>query len=264
VKTVKYILLSLLVCGAVSAKIVVTLQSGVERTIDSLTIKDGRLLLPPENVQILLAQVASVEFGFDGFSIEQCRALFDQGDYAGIVRRLANEKPSLLAAASLKGNAPDWLRLFLRAQFHSGNVAAMRSTTQALQTAGSSLAAEMVPYEILALIEENRITEAAKAFDASKPADNAASDLIRARLSVAGGNDKEALQHLARLQGFHYREKEWLLPAVFLEGQIYKKAGQTRAAAYAAEELNRGWPGSVWSRRAAELKESETKQGESP
>jgi len=263
VKTVKYILLSLLFCGAVSAKILVTLQSGVERNMDSLTIKEGRLLLPAENAQIFLDHVASVEFSFDGFSIEQCRVLFDQCDYDGIVRRLADEKSSLMAAASLKGNGQDWLRLFFRAQFHSGDVAAMRSTAQDLRTAGSPLAAETGPYEILALIGDNRIAAATKAFDASKATDNAASDLIRARLSVAGGKDKEALQHLARLQAFHYREKEWLPPAVFLEGQIYKKAGQTRAAAYAAEELTRGWPGSVWSRRAAELKESEIKQGES-
>jgi hypothetical protein len=35
---------------------------------------------------------------------------------------------------------------------------------------------------------------------------------------------------------------------------IYKKNGQTNAAAFAAEELMLGWPESVWSRRTEELK----------
>jgi len=263
VKAVKYILLSLLVCGAASAKVKVTLQNNVVRDMDALTVKDGRLLLPAENKQVPLAQVVSAEFAFEGFPIEQCRILFDQGDYAGIIRRLAGEKASLMAAASLKGNASDWLRLLFRAQFRSGDYAAARSTAQSLRTAGSPLAVETVPYEILTLIEDNRIAEATKAFEAWKPADSAAAEFIRARLALAGGNDKQALQHLARLQAFYYREADWLPPAVFLEGQIYKKTGQTGAAAYAAEELTRIWPGNVWSRRAAELKESEIKQGES-
>jgi hypothetical protein len=263
VKTVKYILLSLLLCGAVFAKVKVTMQNGVVRDMDSLTLREGRIFLPAENIQIPLAQAASVEFVFAGFSIEQCRALFDQGDYDGIIRKLADEKSSLIAAASLQGNAAEWLRLLFRAQFYSGDVAALRSTAQTLRTAGSPLSAETVPYEILALIGDGRITEATKAFDTWKPADGAAAEFIRARLSVAGGDYKQALQHLARLQTFYYRETEWLPPAVFLEGQIYKKTGQVRATAYVAEELNRSWPGSVWSRRAAELKESETKQGES-
>lgn len=263
-RTVKYILLGLLVCGAVSAKVKVALQNNEAHDTDALIVKDGRILLSAANLQVPLAQVASAEFVFEGFSLEQCRALFDQGDHAGIIRRLAGEKSSLLAASSLKGNASDWLRLFFRAQFHSGDYAAARSTAQALRTAGGPLAIETAPYEILTLIEENRIAEAKKVFEALKPADSAAAEFIRARLSVAGGDDKAALQYLARLQAFYYREAEWLPPAVFLAGQIYKKDGQIGAAAYAAEELTRSWPESIWSRRAAELKESETKQGESP
>lgn len=263
-RTVKYILLGLLVCGAVSAKVKVTLQNNAVHDTDSLIVKDGRILLSAANLQVPLAQVVSAEFVFEGFSLEQCRILFDQGDYAGIARKLAGEKASLTSAAALKGNATDWLRLLFRAQFHSGDYAAARSTAQSLRTAGSPLAAETVPYAILTLIEENRIAEAKKVFEAWKPADSAAADFIRARLALASGDNKAALQYLARLQAFYYREAEWLPPAVFLEGQIYKKTGQTGAAAYAADELTRIWPGSIWSRRAAELKESETKQGESP
>ena len=248
-KTVKYILLSLLVCGTASAKVKVTFQSGVTRDMNSLTVRDGRILLP-DNTLIPLAQTASVEFVFDGFSFEQCRNLFDQGDYAGIVRRLADEKSSLLAAALLPGNAPDWLRMLFRAQFHSGDVAAMRSTVQALRAAGSPLAVEAIPYEILALIDENRIAEATKAFNALRSSENAAAELIRARLALAGGNYKEALQHLARLQAFHYREQEWMPGALFYESLVSKQADMPEAAGFAARELETLYPASRWCQMA--------------
>ena len=249
-KTVKYILLSLLVCGAVSAKVKVTLQNSVVHDTDSLIVKDGRLLLPAENLQVPFAQVAAAEFVFDGFSIEQCRILFNQGDHAGIIRRLAGEKSSLMAAASLKGNASDWLRLLFRAQFHSGDFAAARSTAQTLRTAGSPLASEMAPYEILTLIEDNRIAEATKAFEALKPTDSAAADFIRARLSVAGGENKAALQHLAHLQAFHYREQEWMPGALFYEGLVSKQADMPEAAGFAVRELETLYPASRWCQMA--------------
>lgn len=72
------------------------------------------------------------------------------------------------------------------------------------------------------------------------------------------GEYTEALQHLAQVSLAHRRDSEVTPAAVFLEGMIYKKTGQTNAAAYVAEELTLGWPESVWSRRAAELSESKT------
>lgn len=245
-KTVKYILLSLLVCSAVSAKVKVTFQNGVAREMDSLTVKDGRLLLPAENAQVPFAQAASAEFVFEGFSIEQCRALFNQGDYAGIIRRLAGEKTSLIAAASLQGNAADWFLMLFRAQFHSGDYVAVRSTVQTLRAAGSPLAGETAPYEILTVIEDNRIAEATKAFEALNPADTAAAEFIRARLAAAGGNNKTALQHLARLQAFHYREQEWMPGALFYEGLVSKQADMPEAAGFAALELKTLYPASRW------------------
>ena len=249
-KTAKYILLSLLICGAVSAKVKVSLQNGVTRDMDSLTVRDGKLLLLPENTLIPLAQVVSAEFVFEGFSIEQCQNLFDQGDYAGAIRGLSDKKPSLLAAAPLQGNASDWLRMLFRAQFHSGDVAAMRSTVQTLRAAGSPLAVEAVPYEILALIDENRIAEATKAFEVLRQPDPAAAEFIRARLAVAGGNYKEALQHLARLQAFHYREKEWMPGALFYEGLASKQVDMPEAAGFAVRELETLYPASRWCQMA--------------
>ncbi len=79
-----------------------------------------------------------------------------------------------------------------------------------------------------------------------------------AQIAFDRGEYTEALQHLAQVSLTHSRDSERMPAAVFLEGMIYKKTGQTNAAAYVAEELTLGWPESVWSRRAAELKESKT------
>jgi len=76
----------------------------------------------------------------------------------------------------------------------------------------------------------------------------------RAQAAYDQGEYTEALQQLAQVSLAHSRDSAKTPSAVFLEGMIYKKTGQTNAAAYVAEELTLGWPESVWSRRAAELK----------
>jgi hypothetical protein len=95
------------------------------------------------------------------------------------------------------------------------------------------------------------------------PEDHVRTLFEQARLAFEREQYTEALQHLAQGSLAHSRDAEWTPAAVFLEGTIYKKTGQAEAAAYAAEELALGWPESIWSRRAAELNESTTEQGES-
>ncbi|NOU35680.1 MAG: hypothetical protein HOO88_02755 [Kiritimatiellaceae bacterium] len=251
-KISKLIFLMLLVCHAAFAKVKVTLQSGTVRTMDSLVVKDGRLLLSAENVQVPVVQVVSAEFTFDGFSTGQCRELLDRGDADGVIKKIADAGTSLLAAVSMKGNAPEWLRLLSRAQFHSGDYAAAIATMQTLRQTGNLSAEEFAPYEIISLIEANRIAEAAKMFDAAKMSDKAAAEFILARLSASRSDYKEALQHLARLQIFYYREKEWMPCALFYEGLVSKQAELPTASAAAVQELETLYPASRWCRIAKE------------
>jgi tetratricopeptide (TPR) repeat protein len=107
------------------------------------------------------------------------------------------------------------------------------------------------------LLEQNRLDEAATLLASLENKEGIAHGITgyaRARLAFERGQYTEALQHLAQIQGFNNRNSEELPAAVFLEGMIYKKNGQTNAAAFAAEELMLGWPESVWSRRTEELK----------
>jgi tetratricopeptide (TPR) repeat protein len=220
--------------------------------MDSLIVKDGRLLMPAENVQIPVVQVVSAEFTFDGFSTAQCRELLERSDTDTVIRKLTDAKDSLLTAVAFKGNAPEWLRLLSQAQFHNGDYAAATATMQTLRQTGDLSAEESAPYEILSLIEGNRIAEAAKLFDAAKMPDKAAAELILARLSASRSDYKDALQHLARLQIFYYREKEWMPCALFYEGLVSKQVGLPAASAAAVQELETLYPASRWCRMAKE------------
>lgn len=117
----------------------------------------------------------------------------------------------------------------------------------------------------LSLLDQNKFDEAETfltSLDGKEGLAPVAIEYARARLAFGREQYTEALQHLAQISLLHGRDAELTPAAVFLEGQIYKKTGQTNAVAYVAKELTLGWPGSMWSRRAAELKESKTEQGE--
>jgi hypothetical protein len=142
--------------------------------------------------------------------------------------------------------------LLSQAQFHNGDYAAATATMQTLRQTGDLSAEESAPYEILSLIEGNRIAEAAKLFDVAKMPDKAAAELILARLSASRLDYKDALQHLARLQIFYYREKEWMPCALFYEGLVSKQVGLSAASAAAVQELETLYPASRWCRMAKE------------
>lgn len=111
--------------------------------------------------------------------------------------------------------------------------------------------------QTLKLLDQNRTEEAAVLFETVRNTEAGSSTMgkyLSARLDFERGQYTEALQQLAQVMISGERNSEWLPAAVFLEGMIYKKNGQAEAAACAAEELTLGWPESIWSRRAAELK----------
>ena len=111
--------------------------------------------------------------------------------------------------------------------------------------------------QVLGLLDQNRADDAAALLETVPKTDNAFSPMkeyLQARLAFERGQYTEALQHLAQVENFGGRDSEWLPASVFLEGMVYKKTGQTEAATFAAQELVLGWPESVWSRRAEELK----------
>jgi hypothetical protein len=127
----------------------------------------------------------------------------------------------------------------------------------AAEAAGSLPKPPPVLHQIFGLMEQNRMEEASVLLETVRDSVSGFSPMkeyLSARLAFERGQYTEALQHLAQAENSGGRDSEWLPASVFLEGMIYKKNGQPEAAAYAAEELRLGWPGSVWSRRTEELK----------
>lgn len=138
-------------------------------------------------------------------------------------------------------------------------VAAAVHTPAALPAAKNAGSPEQtaVLNQVLGLLDQNRTDDAAVLLETVLKTDSAVSPMkeyLQARLAFAREQYTVALQHLAQVENFGGRDSEWLPASVFLEGMVYKKTGQTEAAAFAAQELVLGWPESVWSRRAEELK----------
>ncbi len=110
---------------------------------------------------------------------------------------------------------------------------------------------------VLALIDQNKTAEAARAFAAVKNPDArspAMAEFVRGRIAFAEKKYPEALQHFSNVIVFHSRDPEWMPAATFYEGKVYRKTGYLVAALNIAEELELAYPDTVWSQRATELK----------
>ncbi len=110
---------------------------------------------------------------------------------------------------------------------------------------------------VLKLIDGNQVAEASRAFAALKNPDAlspAMAEFVRGRLSLAEKKYPAALQHFSNVIVFHSRDLEWMPAATFYEGIVYKRTGYLAAASNIVAELEMAYPGSEWSRRAAELK----------
>ena len=212
------------------------------------------------------AKISSVRFVIDPLSEENFRMLFAEGHYSEIIAVLNGYRSSLLAASDFPGNASDLLRWLLRACFWQGEYSSVQEINQSLR-ANHPMAALSSFYETLGLLEQNRLDEASARLAVLETGNRIPPfmiEYVRARIAFDRKQYTEALQYLANVTLAHSRDSEWTPAGVFLEGMIYKKTGQTETVAYVAEELTLGWPESIWSRRAAELKESRTEQGETP
>ncbi len=110
---------------------------------------------------------------------------------------------------------------------------------------------------VLALIDKNQPAEASRIFSALKNPDvpsPAMAEFVRGRIALAEKKYPVALQHFSNVIVFHSRDPEWMPAATFYEGVVYKRTGYLTAASNIIEELKLAYPGTVWSRRAVELK----------
>jgi hypothetical protein len=79
---------------------------------------------------------------------------------------------------------------------------------------------------------------------------NAGEILKTARAAVEEKRYADALEQLARIQAFHYRDTEALPEALFYIARIYQLTEAPERSAQAVRELNRFYPESSWTLKA--------------
>lgn len=255
-KHLSCIVLCLLIGGlSRGAQIEVTFRNGAVRTLTEFTVANNRLLLPAEQLRVDLAQVASVEFLFDGPPEEQPDGRMKQGRGDRVAEKLNPLADSLVAAVNLPGNSARLLGLLYKARFHQGDSDGMRALLDVLRRVDSPYAGDAAPYEIITWIDEGRIDEAARRFEQEDNLPAAARLFIEARLAVADGDIGTALRILARLQAFHFREAEWMPAALAEEARLRQGTGKRVAAGFAAREARFFYPHSRAAQQLDEMME---------
>lgn len=243
--------------AAAAAKVDVKFTNGASRSLPEAVIRNGTLVLAQENLAIPLADVQNADFSFEALSQSGCEDLFNSGDYETAFRKLNEVLESVKDGWMLPGNIDFYLEYKIRVCFWTGRYDEMRKTASVLQAKKNPFISLFSLYEILVLIEEGQVQNAAGLFAQIRDPEKISvpmSEYIKARLAVSGQDYRKALQHLAAVIVFHSRDPEWLPAATFLEGTVYKKTEHADAAANIAEELRRAYPGTYWGLRAEELK----------
>jgi tetratricopeptide (TPR) repeat protein len=228
----------------------VTFTNGAVRSLPAFRVEGGYLHLTEGRIDLPKVASVRVQAALPAGPVET----FWTADQ-GIPEELKAAQASLLSAAGLKGNAGGFLQGLLSAYFWLGEYASAEQLIAAARTSGVLLPSAPV-YEALIRIGQGRTEEAQQQLAALEQAGprSAALYYLLATAAAAQGQDKEALQHLAQIALSGGRDAEWTPAAILLEGGIYKRNGQDKAAAYAAAELTERYPGGYWSRRAEELK----------
>lgn len=243
--------------AADAAKVDVKFVNGAVRSLPETVIRNGALVLSQENLAIPLADVQNADFSFAELPQSGCEDLFDSGDYETAYRKLTEILDPLKDGWMLPGNIDFYLEYKARVCFWTGRDEEMRRIADVLQAKGNPFAALVPFYEVLSLIKEGRVENAAVLFGQIKDPEKISapmSEYIKARLAMIGQDYKKALQHLAAIIVFHSRDTEWMPAATFSEGEVYIKTEHADAAANIAEELKRAYPGTYWGLRAEELK----------
>ncbi len=232
-------------------------QNGAVRTLKSLTVQDGNIFLPDDQISVAISTIANIDMTFDTLSLQQCETLYRSGEFRKLAKLLDAALTPLKMFEAFPGNLDPFVRWQLRANFWIKKYDVVFDRADLLKTRKSPFVDEASLYAVLALIEEKKITEATNAFAAIQNPEAispAMTEVIRGRLAMAEKKYSEALQHFANGVVHHGRDAEWLPAATFYEGMVCRKTGYLVAALNIAEELELAYPDSIWSRRAVELK----------
>ena len=232
-------------------------QNGAVRTLSDLTVQDGKIALPDDQISVAVSTIANIDVEFETLSVEQCESRFAAAEFNELAAQMDAALAPLKPFEAIPGNLDAFFHWQMRARFWAGQYDSVLRRAELLKTQESPFAAEAALYAVLAMIEEGQMADAATAFATLKNLEAALptmTQFIRGRLAMAEKKYPEALQFFSNGVVFHSRDSEWMPASTFYEGMVYKRTGYLVAALNIAEELELAWPDTVWSRRAMELK----------
>lgn len=236
-------------------KVELTFSNGATRTTDQLVVEEGAVVLAKENLKVPVAQVKQAVFSMDEMLDEsECALLLKRGAYEELVARIDNFLEPVKHGLELKSNLDVYIQYKMRALFWLARYDEALSAGQTLEIKQSDYAPLAAAY--IALVQLEQGESAAKVTAACVQLGTEFSgvrEYVRGRLAMNMRMYEVALQHFSNVLVFNEREQEWVAPATFYEGLIYKKTGFLEQASSVASELRIAYPDGYWGVRADEL-----------
>ena len=250
---------------AVSAEyeVKLTFVNGVQRTLSTLTVQGGKVILAGENLQVPFDQIKEAEFTFEAedgqdlLTAGQCEILLKRAAYKEMVDRIDAFLEPVKQGLGLPGNLDVYIQYKMRACFWTGKYDEALSLVRLLQSKQSSYVPLAGLYEVLVMIEEGQtVGNVRAAFEKIENPENvsaAMTEYIYGRLALEDLKYEQALQHFSKVLVYHRRDLEWVPASTFQEGTIYKWGGEYDAMSEIRKELKLAYPDGYWGERAAEL-----------
>jgi len=235
-----------------------TFANGATRTVDTLLVQGGKVILAQENLQVPFEQIQSADFTFEEpLPADELMTLMKGSFYEEMISRIDTLLAPIKDGLALRGNLDLYIQYKMRACFWTENYREAVRLAQLLQQKDSSYASLARLYELLIRLEQNEpvdeVRTAFEAIDSPEDVSAAMTEYIQGRLAYTVREHEKALQHFSRVLVYYRRDPEWVPAATWSEASIYERVGNYEAVADIKKELKLAYSDGFWGRRADEL-----------
>jgi len=238
--------------------VTLTFANGATRTVDTLLVQGGKVILAQENLQVPFEQIQSADFTFEEpLPADELMTLMKGSFYEEMISRIDTLLAPIKDGLALRGNLDEYIQYKMRACFWTEKYREAARLAQLLQQKDSSYAPLAELYGLLIMLERKTpVDEVRAAFDAiERPEDISApmTEFIRGRLDFKIRENEKALKQFARVLVYYRRDPEWVPAATFFEASVYERTGNYEAVGDIKKELKLAYSDGFWGRRADEL-----------
>lgn len=235
-----------------------TFANGATRTLKELVVRDGKVILAEENLQVPFEQIQTADFTFEEpLASDEITTLMKGAFYEQIIDRIDALLAPVQDGLALRGNLDEYIQYKMRACFWTEKYREAARLAQLLQQKDSSYASPARLYELLIRLEQKEpVDEVRAAFeriDSPEEISAAMTEYIQGRLAYTVREHEKALQHFSRVLVYYRRDPEWVPAATYSEASIYERDGNYEAVADIKKELKLAYSEGYWGRRADEL-----------